>query len=55
MSGTTYYPHLFQDAYGTPDITAERISDALAQYTAAMAAATPAELANEPKFGNPFK
>jgi len=55
MSASAFYPKLFKDAYGTSDITAERVSDALAQYMVAMSAASPEELANDPKFSNPFK
>ena len=37
MANTTYYPGLFQAAFGTPDITPERMSFALAQFIRSMA------------------
>lgn len=36
MAKTTYYPGLFQAAFGTPDITPDRISFALAQFIRSM-------------------
>jgi cytochrome c peroxidase len=36
VANTTYYPALFQAAFGTPDITPERISLALAQFVRSM-------------------
>src|SRR5205814_404174 len=36
MAKTTYYPGLFQAAFGTPDITPDRISLALAQFIRSM-------------------
>ena len=36
MAQTTYYPGLFQAAFGTPDITPDRISSALAQFIRSM-------------------
>ena len=36
LSVTPYYPPLFQAAFGSPDITRDRISRALAQFTRAM-------------------
>lgn len=32
LAATSYYPDLFNDAFGTPDITSERISRSLAQF-----------------------
>jgi cytochrome c peroxidase len=32
LEGTDYYPNLFDDAFGTPEITSDRISKALAQF-----------------------
>ena len=51
LSSTPYYRQLFQEAYGTPQITTERVSDALAQYMTAMAGAS----ATDPRFADPFK
>src|SRR5947208_3121904 len=36
MANTTYYPGLFQAAFGTPDITPDRMSFALAQFIRSM-------------------
>lgn len=36
LSSTTYYGNLFQDAYGSSVITADRISEALAQFLCSM-------------------
>ena len=36
MAKTTYYPGLFQAAFGTPDITPDRMSLALAQFIRSM-------------------
>ena len=36
MAQTTYYPGLFQAAFGTPDITPDRMSSALAQFIRSM-------------------
>jgi cytochrome c peroxidase len=36
LSATPYYPDLFQAAFGTPDITSDRISLALAQFIRSM-------------------
>ena len=36
LAATDYYPDLFEDAFGTPDITSERVSLALAQFVRAM-------------------
>lgn len=55
MMNTSYYSKLFQDAYGSSEITPEKVSDALAQYIAAMSAVSPEELATDPRFSNPFK
>jgi cytochrome c peroxidase len=55
MSATSYYPQLFRQAYGTSEINAERIADALAQYASAQAAVSPEELTADPRFANPFK
>ena len=51
IASTPYYRHLFQEAYGTPQITTERVSDALAQYMTAMSSAS----ATDPRFADPFK
>jgi cytochrome c peroxidase len=55
MNNTPYYGKLFRDAYGSSEITTEKVSDALAQYIAAMAAASPEELDTDQRFSNPFK
>lgn len=55
MMATPYYGQLFKDAYGTTEITPERISDALAQYIAAMSTASSEELATDPRYTSPFK
>lgn len=36
MAKTTYYPGLFQAAFGTPDITPDRMASALAQFVRSM-------------------
>jgi cytochrome c peroxidase len=36
LSSTAFYPTLFQSAFGTPDITPDRISKALAQFVRSM-------------------
>jgi cytochrome c peroxidase len=36
LSATDYYPPLFQAAFGTPDVTSDRISKALAQFVRSM-------------------
>src|SRR5206468_3343514 len=36
MAATSYYPGLFQKAFGTPDITRDRMSKALSQFIRAM-------------------
>ncbi len=36
LQATTFYPKLFKSAFGTPDITADRISKALAQFVRSM-------------------
>ncbi len=36
LSGTSYYPGLFQKAFGTPDITSQRIAFAIAQFVRSM-------------------
>jgi cytochrome c peroxidase len=36
LSLTTYYPSLFTAAFGSPEITAERVARALAQFTRAL-------------------
>ena len=51
IASTLYYRQLFQEAYGTPQITTERVSDALAQYMTAMSGAS----ATDPRFADPFK
>lgn len=37
LNQTTFYPALFQAAFGSPDVTAERIGKAIAQFERAMA------------------
>lgn len=36
LAATSYYPDLFEDAFGTPDVTSDRISLALAQFVRSM-------------------
>ena len=36
LSATTFYPQLFQNAFGTPEVTPERISKSLAQFVRSM-------------------
>ncbi len=36
LSQTTFYPVLFQAAFGTPDVTSDRIADAIAQFERSM-------------------
>ncbi len=36
LAATSYYPALFADAFGTPEVTSERISFALAQFVRSM-------------------
>jgi cytochrome c peroxidase len=36
LQNTSFYPQLFQDAFGTPEVTSDRISKALAQFMRAM-------------------
>jgi cytochrome c peroxidase len=56
MAETSYYPRLFRDAYGSSEITQERISDALAQYLSAMVSLDSKEaMAADPRFADPFK
>lgn len=55
IKATPYYAELFQNAYGSQDVTIERVSDALAQYLAARADQSPEALATDPRFTNPFK
>ena len=56
MLAKPYYAQLFKDAYGTPEITPERITDALSQYMTAMAGVGSQEaLIADPRFSNPFK
>ncbi|MDX1408459.1 MAG: cytochrome c peroxidase [Saprospiraceae bacterium] len=39
LEKATYYPALFEDAFGSPEITQERITDALAQFVRSMVSA----------------
>jgi cytochrome c peroxidase len=56
MASLPYYSRLFQSAYGTPQITMDRVSDALAQYLTAMAAhSSDGSLAADGRFADPFK
>ena len=56
MLSKTYYTQLFKDAYGTSDITPERIIDALSEYMTAMSSVpSPEALAADPRFSDPFK
>lgn len=55
MLATSYYRQLFKDAYGTSEITPERIADALAQYIAAIADVSDEQMATDPRYTNPFK
>jgi cytochrome c peroxidase len=56
MKAKAYYAQLFIDAYSTPDITTDRIADALAQYMTSMKSAGSQEtLANDPRFADPFR
>jgi cytochrome c peroxidase len=36
LASTSYYPELFQEAFGTPEVTSERVSLALAQFVRSM-------------------
>ncbi|MBA4104348.1 MAG: hypothetical protein C0485_01220 [Pirellula sp.] len=36
LSATTFYPTLFQNAFGTPEVTSDRISKSLAQFVRSM-------------------
>ena len=36
LSATTFYPQLFENAFGTPEVTPERISKSLAQFVRSM-------------------
>jgi cytochrome c peroxidase len=40
LTATSYYPALFQAAFGTPDITTDRVSRALAQFVRSMVSGT---------------
>ncbi len=40
LAATTYYKPLFTTAFGTPDITSDRIAKALAQYTRSLVSST---------------
>ena len=56
MQAKSYYAQLFKDAYGTSEITPERITDALSQYMTAMAGVgSKEELVADPRFADPFK
>lgn len=54
MKATTYYAKLFRDAFGTSDITPERINEALAQYATAASRITAEELSTDVRFSDPF-
>jgi cytochrome c peroxidase len=56
MMARPYYSHLFAVAYGTADITQERIADALASYLSALSSAgTQQAIAADPRFADPFR
>jgi cytochrome c peroxidase len=56
MLAKPYYAQLFKDAYGTSEITPERITDALSQYMTAMSEVGSQEaLVADPRFADPFK
>jgi cytochrome c peroxidase len=56
MKAKSFYAQLFKDAYGTSEITPDRITDALSQYMTAMAGVSSKEaLAADPRFADPFK
>jgi cytochrome c peroxidase len=55
MKASTYYPELFRQAFGSADITAERMSEAVAEYMAAMSSYSAEALATDPRFADPFK
>jgi cytochrome c peroxidase len=54
LAATDFYPPLFQAAFGTPDITSDRIGTAIAQFLRAMISyRTKYDLANNPPFNGP--
>ena len=56
ISSRPYYSLLFRDAYGSSEVTPERVSEALAQYLAAMASVDSKDaVASDPRFADPFK
>jgi hypothetical protein len=56
MIAKPYYAQLFKNAYGTTEITPDRISDALAQYITAMqGAARQGPIAGDIRFADPFR
>jgi cytochrome c peroxidase len=55
MNRTTYYSQLFRDAFGSAEITEDRISQALGQYMTAISAHSGENLSSDPRFSNPFK
>jgi cytochrome c peroxidase len=54
MRAKTYYTQLFKEAFGTSDITPERINEALAQYASAASHNTAEELSRDVRFSDPF-
>ena len=54
MKAKTYYTQLFKEAFGTSDITPERINEALAQYASAASHSTAEELSRDVRFSDPF-
>jgi cytochrome c peroxidase len=55
LATTSYYPELFEAAFGTPDVTSERISLALAQFVRSIVSYNSkfdAGLAANPRFSN---
>ena len=55
MKAKTYYTQLFKEAFGTSDITPERINEALAQYASAASHSTAEELSRDVRFSDPFR
>ena len=54
LEATTFYPGLFADAFGTPDVTPERMARALAQFVRTMAPAdSPYDRARQQQGGPP--
>ena len=54
MDTRGYYGQLFKNAFGTSDITPERINEALTQYLSAAAEMSSEQLAADVRFANPF-